>query len=96
MAVIAGSIDPSSQRLNPPDYPAAALRAGITGQVVLLVDIDAQGKVVNVRVEKSSRNRDLDRAAMDAPRRKHWHFHPGTEKGVPVPSTVRVPVDFTL
>ena len=95
-ATIAGSIDPSSQRMNPPDYPPAAARAGATGTVVLLVDIDAQGNVVNVRVEKSSRNRDLDRAAQDAPRKKKWRFNPAKENGQPVPSTVRVPVVFNF
>ena len=68
--------------MNPPDYPPAAARAGVTGQVVLLVDIDAQGNVINVRVEKSSRNRDLDRAAQEAPRKKKWRFNPAKENGV--------------
>ena len=91
---IGASVDPSSRSMNPPKYPPAALRAGITGQVILVVDVDAQGNVTNVSVEKSSRNRDLDRAAIDAARR--WRFNPEVRDGVPVAGRVRVPVDFVL
>ena len=83
-------------RMNPPDYPPAAARAGATGTVILLIDIDAQGNVLNVRVEKSSRNRDLDRAAQEAPKKKKWKFNPAKDNGNPVASTVRVPVVFNF
>ena len=48
--------------------------------------------MLNVAVEKSSRNRNLDRAAMDAARK--WKFNPEMQNGVGVTSRVRVPVDF--
>ena len=89
-----GSVDPSSKAMNPPTYPPSAARAGIEGTVVLVISIDAQGNVLGVEVEKSSRNRDLDRAAIAAA--KKWRFSPQVENGVAVASRVRVPVDFNL
>ena len=80
--------------MNPPRYPPAALRSGITGTVILIISVDAQGNVTDVEVEKSSRNRDLDRAAMQAARR--WRFNPSIVNGQPAPGRVRVPVDFRL
>ena len=91
---IGASIDISSKNMNPPQYPPAALRAGIEGTVILIVDVDANGNVTNVSVEKSSRNRDLDRAAMQAARK--WRFNPSMVNGQPAAGRVRVPVDFNL
>ena len=54
--------------------------------------IDASGNVLNVTTDKSSRNRDLDRAAMDAARK--WRFNPGRSGGQVVGGDVIVPVNF--
>ena len=62
--------------------------------MILVVDVDANGNVTNVSVEKSSRNRDLDRAAVDAARK--WRFNAEVVNGVPTAGRVRVPVDFVL
>lgn len=75
-----------------PRYPPAALRAGITGTVGLSIDLDDHGRVTNVVVKDSSRNRDLDRAAVDAARR--WQFNPALENGRPVAKKIWVPVAF--
>ncbi|HRN62722.1 MAG TPA: energy transducer TonB, partial [Luteimonas sp.] len=91
---IGASVDISSKNMNPPQYPPAAARAGIEGTVVLIIDVDANGNVTDVAVEKSSRNRDLDRAAMQAARR--WSFRPSIVNGQPAAGRVRVPVDFRL
>ena len=88
------SVDISSKNMNPPKYPPAAARAGIQGTVILIIDVDANGNVTNVSVEKSSRNRDLDRAAMDAARK--WRFNPGQSNGQRSAGRVRVPVDFKM
>ena len=80
--------------MNPPRYPPSAQRSGIEGTVVLVISIDAQGNVLDIEVEKSSRNRDLDRAAVEAARK--WRFTPQISNGVAVASRVRVPVDFNL
>jgi protein TonB len=79
---------------NPPQYPREELNNGVTGTVVLLVQVDENGNVVNVTVEKSSRNRNLDRSAMDAARK--WRFNPKVENGKKVGGVVRVPVEFKL
>src|SRR5690606_13089217 len=83
-----------SRAMNPPQYPPSAVRSGIEGTVILVISIDAKGNVLDIEVEKSSRNRDLDRAAIDAARK--WRFSPEIRNGAPVASRVRVPVDFTL
>jgi len=91
---IQASVDISSKNMNPPRYPPAAFRAGIQGEVILIIDVDASGNVTNVSVEKSSRNRDLDRAAMDAARK--WKFNPSVINGQKAAGRVRVPVNFAL
>jgi len=78
--------------LNPPKYPPAALRECVGGEVILIIDVDANGGVTNVSVEKSSRNRDLDRSAMDAARK--WRFNPSVRNGAKAAGRVRVPVNF--
>lgn len=77
-----------------PSYPAAALRSREEGTVLLRVEVDAGGNPTSVDVERSSRSRDLDRAARDAV--SQWTFQPAVENGQPVASTVTVPVDFRV
>ncbi|HIY72118.1 MAG TPA: energy transducer TonB, partial [Candidatus Luteimonas excrementigallinarum] len=93
-STIEASVDVSSRAMNPPRYPPAALRSGITGTVILIISVDAQGNVTDVEVERSSRNRDLDRAAIQAARK--WRFNPAQVDGVASAGRVRVPVDFNL
>ncbi|MBE2292153.1 MAG: energy transducer TonB [Xanthomonadaceae bacterium] len=94
IADIGASVDISSKNMNPPRYPPAAARSGIEGEVILVIDVDANGNVTNVSVERSSRNRDLDRAAMEAARK--WRFNPSIVNGQKAAGRVRVPVNFTL
>jgi protein TonB len=75
-----------------PRYPPQELRQGIGGEVLLRVTIDADGRVLNVAVQRSSRNRNLDRAAIDAARK--WRFNPGLRNGQKVGGDVLVPVNF--
>lgn len=75
-----------------PQYPAAALRAGIGGTVMVRAELDANGQPVDVDVIRRSGNRDLDRAAVQAVRK--WRFEPAMRNGRGVASTVQVPVDF--
>lgn len=77
-----------------PAYPPAALRIREEGTVLLRVEVDAEGNPSSVEVERSSRSRDLDRAARDAV--LQWTFRPAIEDGEPVPSVVTVPVDFRV
>ena len=75
-----------------PAYPAAALRRGEAGSVVVRVEVDATGYPNNVTVIQRSGSRELDRAATDAVRR--WRFSPAVSNGQPVPGSIEVPFDF--
>lgn len=77
-----------------PAYPTAALRAREEGTVLLRVEVDADGLPASVEIERSSRSRELDRAARDAV--SQWTFRPAIENGRPAASTVTVPVDFSF
>jgi TonB family protein len=75
-----------------PDYPREEDCAGVGGTVVLLISIDDKGIPAVVRIQSTSHNRNLDRSAVAAA--KKWRFTPRQDKGVAMPSAVRVPVDF--
>lgn len=66
----------------------------VSGVVVLVIDIDAQGKPVDIVVERSEPAGVFDQAAVDAAWK--WQFTPELEGGKPVASRVRVPVDFEI
>jgi protein TonB len=75
-----------------PRYPAAALRRGESGEVLLRIDVDSEGRVADVGVVQGSGSRALDRAAISAVR--GWRFQPGQRDGRPVPGVVNVPITF--
>lgn len=79
----------------PPPYPREALRAGLSGTVLLDVLVDVDGRPLDVRIVQSSGHRVLDMAA-----RRHvlarWRFEPAMRDGQPVQALGRVPVDFRL
>ena len=58
----------------------------------MIVSIDANGGVLDVEVEKSSGNRNLDRAAQQGARK--WRFNPEIKNGQKIASRVRVPVEW--
>ncbi|WP_421876069.1 TonB family protein [Pacificispira sp.] len=78
----------------PPRYPYSARIKGWEGRVVLLVLVDATGRVVSVEIAESAGRRTLDNAARDAV--LGWIFEPGRKAGFPVKTTVRVPIRFQL
>lgn len=71
-----------------PEYPAAAQRDRVTGSVVLQLDLDAEGRVVDARIERGLRQ-DVDDAALVAARA--LRFAP-----LPAPATIRYAFTFTL
>lgn len=77
-----------------PSYPTDARDEGVEGTVVLLASIAADGHVDGVKVESSSGDRRLDRAAAGAVER--WTYSPCLKEGVPAASAVRVCVQFKL
>lgn len=77
-----------------PTYPREALRAGNEGSVVVAIAVDSTGVPTDVRVVERSgtRDRSLDRAAVNAARQ--WRFEPAIRDGKPAAATVQLPVDF--
>jgi TonB family protein len=65
-------------------YPEAARQRGVEGRVEVAVDTDAQGNVINVRVARSSGNRDLDEETVRQAR--DWKLKPaeGGRQGVSI------------
>ena len=90
----AASVDLVSKQKHPPVYPDDAYAQKIQGTVLLIVTVDALGAPVNVTVERSSRNRSLDRAAITAA--SAWRYVPARVNGQAVIGKVRVPVDFSI
>lgn len=76
----------------PPDYPRDALRAGISGEVVIRIDVGVDGVPASMEIVRSSRNRSLDRAALQAVRK--WRFAPATRNGTPIAVSVQQTVSF--
>lgn len=89
-----GRVLEDSRAQHPPRYPADALKEGKTGMTVLVVDIDAQGSVTGLKVERSSGDARLDAAALETAVK--WRFNPATKQGRPVASKVRVPIQFAM
>lgn len=75
-----------------PTYPSMARDAEIEGVVMVQLDIDEFGNVVNARVLASVPM--LDQAALDAVRK--WKFKPAKQRDVPVPVRIAYPIRFSL
>lgn len=71
----------------PPRYPAEALRAGTSGEVLVEFTVDADGSVSSARVVRSTPARIFDREAVAAVRR--WKFAP-----ISAPVTTRRTINF--
>jgi protein TonB len=82
------------ERNQPPAYPPRARRLGQHGIVWVSLDVDETGRVTAARIETSSGHALLDEAALAALR--EWCYRPARRGGVPVATTIRVPVEFRL
>lgn len=78
-----------------PRYPRTALRAGDEGRVLLKVLVGPDGRPQEVRIERGSGHRDLDKAAREQVLAA-WRFHPATRDGRAVAAWALVPIDFVL
>lgn len=78
-----------------PKYPREQRLAGQQGTVMLQVLVDVDGTPLEVTVQQSSGNRELDRAA-----RMHvlksWKFRPAMKDGQPIQAIGIVPIEFKL
>jgi len=78
------------RRLIPP-YPDSAAAAEVEATVDVLVDLDAEGEVVRVEVERWA-GFGLDEATVDTVRR--LHFFPAKRNGVAIPIRVLLRYNF--
>lgn len=98
----------SAHDMRPPPYPRDAVYAGIGAKVVLVLQLDGQGKVQQVHAEQVSLDR-LTRSESQAERWRgmfartsietaaRWKFNISeTLAGQPIGTSVRVPVTFSL
>ena len=91
--IVSAATGPALTSMTSPGYPAAALRQGDGGVVVLKLKIDAKGAVRRVvAVSSSSSRRDFTEAAESAA--GNWRFLPELADGKPVAGTVLIPVCF--
>ena len=81
---------PGFAAMTPPRYPPSMH----TGQVLLKVEVAADGTATRVTVDRSSGHDDLDEAAMAAAR--GWTFVPAYRNGSAVAGEVSVPVRFEM
>jgi TonB family protein len=72
-------------------YPRAAVPSGVHADVELVVTVDADGHVSDVKVAQSG-GPELDEAAITAIRQ--WTFRPALRGKTPVASRIRVPFHF--
>jgi len=77
-----------------PAYPVQALRAHEQGTVLVLAQVDVNGRVSDARIARHSGSKTLDRAATAEVRR--WKFEPALHDGRPVVASVEVPVSYRL
>ena len=77
-----------------PRYPALAQDRGLEGEVVLRIEVLADGRVGDVYVVTSSGFPLLDDAALAAV--KSWTFYPATQNNLPAPASQQIRVPFVL
>lgn len=77
-----------------PKYPAESVRLRHQGTVMLRLFVDAEGRVDQVELVKSSGHHELDQSAILAVQK--WRGQPATRAGVAVASTEILPVRFRL
>ena len=78
----------------PPRYPEQARDAGIEGTALLRLRVAADGTTRDIRLLRSTGNRELDAAAEAAARR--WEIAPALENGRPIEAWVDIPVRFRI
>jgi len=76
-----------------PEFSEEARKAKHQGVVVLTIQVDSSGNVLNVQVRQSL-GLGLDEKAIEAV--SHWRFRPGILDGKPVTTEAVVQVNFQL
>lgn len=86
------SLRPDEQARKPAKYPKDLCKAGIGGVVPLQAAVDGAGTAYDIQVERTSGNRDLDRAAVEAAKR--WRYLPAVAAGKKQAGAARFDVAF--
>jgi protein TonB len=91
-----GSVLTPPRRLHEvkPHYPDARRAAGVEADVLLVVSLDAAGRVLSVTVGRSSGDDAFDESARQAARQER--FSPALRDGLPVPTTFTFTTHFRL
>jgi len=92
--MLSGELSVICPERSPPSYPAHSMRMNEQGRVVLLVELNTEGRVANVQVRTASGYRRLDEAAVSAVR--DWRCKPAIRNGVAVFATALQPFVFVL
>jgi len=77
-----------------PIYPPEARKKGYEGEVLLKVEVLADGRVGQIELRRSSGHAVLDSSAFTAV--KHWRFIPAKKGENPVSLWVNIPIKFQL
>ncbi len=91
---LAGYVPPQFRLRYKPPYPPEARAQRWEGTVLLLVSVDAAGRVTRAAVRHSCGHPVLDRSALDSVRT--WRFEPARQNGLTTAAEVEVPVRFSL
>jgi len=92
--VIDAGTGPRYAKAKLPRFPQVAIDRRETGEVLLRVAFDTEGRVVDVAVVKRVGRPYFDRVAVDAVRQ--WTFQPERVGNVGIAATVFVPVRFCI
>lgn len=84
---------PRVVEMPPPEYPRRARRLHLEGRVLIRLELDRRGNLLEARIEKSA-GKSLDRAALTAVRRAR--FAPARRNHLPVSCVALLPIDFQL
>lgn len=90
----AGDMSSTMISATPPRYPQESRRLREQGVVLLRVVLGLDGRVSDIRVNKSSGHPRLDQAALSAVR--HWRWSPTMRNGTPVIVQGLVEIPFIL
>jgi TonB family protein len=87
-------VPPKRKRPKEPTYPPTLKSQGIEGDVMVLVSLDATGKVLDVKILKGSPYPEFDEAARTAALAEE--FEPAMRDDVPMPYTLSYTYRFRL
>lgn len=91
------SVDIGYKSRNPPHYPENAISHGEEGMVMLRVDVNPDGSVARVEIDRAgttTSSAELQAAAVTAA--EHWKFTPGRKDGKAAGGWLTIPVRFSL